>query len=52
MEKINEMNGLTSKNKIKIVTIVNDQWYFMHSSMHYAGIVFGSRMVRERAGKG
>jgi hypothetical protein len=46
------MDGLTSeKKKRKIVTIINDQWYFMHSSMHCAGIVFGPRMAKERAGK-
>jgi hypothetical protein len=37
MEKINEMDGLTLEKKI--VTIINDRWYFMHSSMHCARIV-------------
>ncbi len=39
MEIINEMDGLTSEKKKEIVTIINDRWYFMHSSMHCAGIV-------------
>jgi hypothetical protein len=39
MEKINQMDGLTSEKKEEIVTIINDRWYFMHSSMHCAGIV-------------
>jgi len=39
MEKINEMDGLTSEKNKELVTIINDQRYFMHSSMHCAGIV-------------
>ncbi len=39
MEKINEMERLTSEKKKEIVTIINDRWYFMHSSMHCARIV-------------
>jgi hypothetical protein len=38
MEKINEMDGLTFFKK-KFVILINDRWYFMHSSMHRAGIV-------------
>jgi hypothetical protein len=39
MEKVNEIDGLTLEKKKKLVTIINDQCYFMHSSMHCAGIV-------------
>jgi hypothetical protein len=28
MEKINEMDGLTSEKKKEIVTIINDRWVF------------------------
>jgi hypothetical protein len=37
MEKVNEIDGLTLEKKKKLVT--NDRCYFMHSSMHCAGIV-------------
>jgi hypothetical protein len=46
MEKINEMDGLTFKKK-QIVTIINDQWYFMHSSMHCVRIALDPQWPRK-----
>jgi len=47
MEKINEMDGLTLEKNKEIVTIINDRWYFMHSSMHCAGIVLDLEWQRK-----
>jgi hypothetical protein len=47
MEKINKVDGLTSEKNKEIVTIINDRWYFVHRSMHCAGIVLDLEWQRK-----
>jgi hypothetical protein len=46
LEKFNEMDGLTLLKK-QIVAIINDRWYFMHSSMHCVGIVLDPEWLKK-----